>query len=201
MPSSHPIQCRCGQVRGLVQPTKPATRCVCYCKDCRAFARHLDAQADVLDAFGGTDVIQVPPAHVTLTHGQGSLACLRLTDKGMLRWYAACCNTPLGNTSADRRMSFVGLVHTCLRGAGASMDDSFGPVTTRTQVKSALGSPGFGSTGELGGIARVLGFVAKARLTGSYRKTPFFHAETGAPVVVPRVLSAAELVAAHNDGP
>lgn len=199
MPKSHPLRCRCGQVRGLVQPTAPATRCVCYCRDCRAFARHLGAQADVLDAFGGSEVIQVPAANVTFTQGQESLACLRLTHKGMLRWYAACCNTPIGNTMADRRMGFTGLVHTSLR--GASLDDSFGPVTMHTQVQSALGSPGFGSSGELAGIGRMLGFVAKALLTGAYRKSPFFDAKTGAPVAVPVVLSAAEHAAAHNDGP
>lgn len=37
-----------------------------------------------------------------------NLACLRLTDKGLLRWYSTCCQTPIGNTSANWKISFVG---------------------------------------------------------------------------------------------
>jgi len=65
----------------------------------------------ILDAQGGTDVVQTRPANLTFTHGQDTLACMRLTPKGLLRWYAACCNTPIGNTVANYRMPFVGLVH------------------------------------------------------------------------------------------
>jgi Family of unknown function (DUF6151) len=62
----------------------------------------------ILDVHGATDVIQTSPAQLTLTQGQEFLACMRLTEKGLLRWYAACCSTPIGNTLPNYRMSFVG---------------------------------------------------------------------------------------------
>jgi hypothetical protein len=40
---------------------------------------------------------------------------MSLSDKGMLRWYASCCNTPIGNTSRDFKVSHVGLLHNCLQ--------------------------------------------------------------------------------------
>jgi hypothetical protein len=41
-------------------------------------------------------------------------------------------------------------------------------------------------------ILRFLALVARARMDGSYRHTPFFAADTGLPVAVPKVLTPAE---------
>ena len=199
MTSSHSVQCRCGRLRGVLKPTRPSNRCICYCRDCRTFARHLGDPDKDLDKIGGSEIIQVPPANLSFTQGQEHLACLRLTEKGMLRWYASCCRTPIGNTTTDWRMSFVGLVHSCLRGADRSLDDSFGPVTMWTHVGGALGESNLRASGELGGIAGIAWFILKARLNGRYKKTPFFHADSGLPVASPHVLSQAELEAARRD--
>ena len=32
----------------------------------------------------------------------------------MIRWYAGCCKTPIGNTLENHKISFVGLLHNCL---------------------------------------------------------------------------------------
>jgi hypothetical protein len=125
---SHPLQCRCGVVQGTVSRPEIANRMVCYCRDCQAFAHFLGRAADILDEDGGSDVVQTPPANVVFTAGVDSLACMRLTERGLLRWYASCCNTPIGNTPPDFRMSFVGLVSTCLQSPTRSIEDSFGPV-------------------------------------------------------------------------
>jgi hypothetical protein len=46
------------------------------------------------------------------------------------------------------------------------------------------------------GVAKVMGWffrtTLKARLNGDYKLTPFFRADTGAPVVTPHVLSSEE---------
>ena len=57
------LRCRCGEVVGLVENAAPqkVNRVVCYCDDCQAFAHQL-GRADLLDAQGGTDIIQVAPA-------------------------------------------------------------------------------------------------------------------------------------------
>ncbi len=119
-------------------------------------------------------------------------------DAGMLRWYAACCNTPIGNTPLTPRVSFVGLIHSCLVGDAPSRQASFGPVTMVVGVKSALGNDKPRSAGLVSGIAKTMAMIIKARLSGAYRRSPFFNPDTGAPVVKPMVLTAAELAAAKS---
>ena len=41
--------------------------------------------------------------------GQHRIVGLRLTPKGLFRWYASCCNTPVGNTLTPA-IPFVGIV-------------------------------------------------------------------------------------------
>src|SRR5216683_8060072 len=154
---NHPLQCRCGTLKGYVAHSTRVNRCVCYCRDCQAFAHFLGRPSEILDAQGGTDVIQTRPANVTFAQGQDAFACMRLTERGLLRWYAACCNTPVGNTLSNFRVSFVGLVHSCLEGTGGSLDDSLGPVRARVNTKSAKGEVRTGSGGR---IAVLLPFIA-----------------------------------------
>ncbi len=189
---NHPLQCRCGTVKGYLSHTAGVNRCVCYCRDCQAFAHFLVKADEILDAQGGTDVVQTRPANLTFTQGQDALACMRLSPKGLLRWYAACCNTPIGNTVANYRVSFVGLVHSCLEGTGASLDESFGPVRARVNTKSAKGEVRSGSGGMISAILPFIVLVARPLIDGSYKRTPFFSADTGAPIVTPRVLSRSE---------
>ena len=189
---NHPLQCRCGALKGYVSDSAGVNRCVCYCSDCQAFAHFLGRPSEILDAQGGTDVIQTRPANVTFTQGAEGLACMRLTEKGLLRWYAACCNTPIGNTLANVRVSFVGLVHSCLEGAGGSLDTYFGPVRAYVNTKSAKGEVRSSSIAMISVILRFIAMVARARIDGSYKRTPFFSADTGAPIVTPKVLSRGE---------
>src|ERR1700730_9313253 len=138
---NHPLQCRCGTLKGYVVHSAGVNRCVCYCSDCQAFAHFLGRPGEILDAQGGTDVVQTRPANVIFTQGQEALACMRLTPKGLLRWYAACCNTPIGNTLATPKLSFIGLAHTCLETPDNPIYQSFGPVRTWVNGASARGDP------------------------------------------------------------
>jgi hypothetical protein len=117
---------------------------------------------------------------------------MRLTEKGLVRWYAACCNTPLGNTLANFKVSFVGLIHSCLDNGGRSLDDSFGPIRMRVNTKGAKSELPSNTLAEIGGIMRIVGMLLRARLNGSYRRTVFFSPDTGAPVAAPKVLSREE---------
>jgi Family of unknown function (DUF6151) len=189
---THQLQCRCGTLRGFVSPSHGVNRCVCYCRDCQAFAHFLGRANEILDASGGTDVIQARAANVVFTEGREALACMRLTPNGMLRWYSTCCKTPVGNTTANSKVSFVGLVHTCLEGAGPTLDDSFGPVQAYVNTQSAKGGQKSNPLALVAVILRVVGIVARARIDGSYRRSPFFSADTGAPIVAPKVLSPGE---------
>ncbi len=173
---------------------------LCYCADCQAFARFLGRDGDILDARGGSDVIQVLPKDITFTAGAPALACIRLTAKGLLRWYAACCNTPIGNTLASPSISFIGLLHSCVGGPGDALEASFGPVRAWVNTDGASGVPKPQAAGMARTVFWFLATAVRARLNGSYRLSPFFDAGTGAPVVVPRVLSAAEYAAARPTG-
>ncbi|HTO65548.1 MAG TPA: DUF6151 family protein, partial [Bradyrhizobium sp.] len=77
------VRCRCGEVRGVVTDPSPRTvnRVVCYCDDCQAYAHQL-GRADLLDAKGGSDIVQLAPATLRFTRGQERIAGLRLSPKG-----------------------------------------------------------------------------------------------------------------------
>jgi uncharacterized protein DUF6151 len=111
LPLDLPLRCRCGHVRGIASAVSSSTggRVLCYCKDCQAFARFLE-RADVLDAAGGTDIFQMPPGRVNLTAGMDAVRCLRLSNRGVYRWYTDCCRTPIGNI-AGPRVPLIGVIH------------------------------------------------------------------------------------------
>jgi Family of unknown function (DUF6151) len=191
----HPIQCTCGALRGELRPSHRVNRLVCYCADCQAYARFLGRADEILDAQGGTEVVHVAPRDVEFLDGIERLACMRLTDRGILRWYAACCRTPIGNTLASYRRPFVGLVHTCVRtDSEGSLEGFFGPVQARVNTGSALGHPKPVANGLPTALMRVAITMIRERTGGGYRHSPFFRA-TGEPVAVPRVLSATERAA------
>ncbi len=166
----HPLQCRCGHLKGLVDRPRTANRVVCYCSDCQAFAQWLGHEGDILDESGGSDVIQTLPRNVTFTQGAESLQCVRLTSKGLVRWYAACLESPT-----------------------QSLDASFGPVRAWVNTTSAKGQPKPKARGVSTVVFWFFSTTAKARINGDYKRTPFFHADTGALIVTPQVLSAEEL--------
>ena len=194
---SHPLQCRCGTLKGFVENPKSGNRVICYCKACQAFAHYLGRAQDVLDERGGSDVIQMLPKNIAFTQGIQVLACMRLTDKGLLRWYASCCNTPIGNTLATPKMSFIGLLHSCVEFADWPLENAFGAVRGWVNTKSAKGNPKprqvVGPT-----IGWFITQVSRARFNGDYKDTPFFRVETGTPVVSPRVLSREEHASVMN---
>ena len=107
------LKCRCGEVSGSATDVTPSsgTRVVCCCSDCQAFAVYLGAQSDTLDDFGGTEIFQLTQSQFVIDQGMDKLRSMRLTKKGLLRWYTGCCNTPIGNT-ITAKMPLVGVIHT-----------------------------------------------------------------------------------------
>jgi hypothetical protein len=190
---AHPLRCRCGTMQGHVAaPDQAMARGVCYCRDCRAYAHFLGRADDVLDLQGGTDVIATHPQHVVINQGLDALACMSMSPRGLLRWYASCCRTPIGNTSRNPKTAYVGLVHTCLEGAGVPIERSFGPVTLRLNVASAASPVAERSRSVFGSMVRFVGTIFGARIGGSYKRSPFFDAASGMPVLTPHVLTKAE---------
>lgn len=186
------LQCRCGAVRGTARDVAPKTtnRCVCYCKDCQAFAHFLGRADEVLDAHGGTEILQMSQAKVSFSAGAEQLAAVRLTANGMIRWCACCCNTPIGNTLSGG-MPFIGVIRAFI---AESSPAALGPLRGRANKQSAKGDRGAIPNDGLPlplMVVRILVLMAGWRLRGDHRRSPLFDA-VGQPQVVPRVLGAAE---------
>jgi hypothetical protein len=137
------LACRCGEVRGVLRDAAPRSvnRIICYCDDCQAYLHHL-GRTDLLDEHGGTEIIQVAPSTMELRSGTDQLAAMRLSAKGMTRWYSACCRTPLGNT-LSAAVPFIGIPHGLFRGAAdeATRDEVFGSPRSRLLARYAIGTP------------------------------------------------------------
>jgi Family of unknown function (DUF6151) len=188
---AHLLQCRCGELAGEVDPTAAVNRCTCYCLSCRAFPRVLGCAERVLDARGGTDIVQTSPQSVRITRGREHLACVRLKPDGTMRWYAGCCETLIGNTVMNYRVSFVGLIHDCLRDPARTLDESFGPSLGGVFTTFAIGEPKPELINRVGATWRIGRMMLKARVSGAYKTTPFYSTD-GKPVAEPRVLTAEE---------
>lgn len=188
-----PVRCKCGALQGVLGNLRSANRVVCYCHDCQAFAHVLGDAGNILDARGGSDIVQALPKNLTFTAGSDKLACLRLTRKGLLRWYAACCHTPIGNTLATPKLSFIGLLHVCLDSTAISLDEAFGPAEARVHTRGAIGEPKPREVGKGKMSGWLIRTAFRARFNGDYKHTPLFRPDTGAPIVTPRVLSGPEL--------
>ena len=182
------LRCRCGALQGNVDPQRVFARAVCYCKDCQAFARFLGSPDQILDGQGGTEIAAFLPAAIQFTAGMEKLACMSLSDKGLLRWYASCCRTPIGNTPRDRKMPYVGLIRACLPG----IDESFGPLKIAINASSATGEVKGTPLATFLGVIRIMRKVIAARLRGRGKENPFFAPGSGAPVRMPQVLTLAE---------
>lgn len=185
----HRLQCQCGALRGEISGKGTSSRVICYCSDCRAFANFLDRAIDVLDEQGGTEIVQVAQPRVALTQGREHLAAVRLSEKGTVRWYAACCNTPIGNTLANPKVSFIGLIHSPLD--HSRLDQDFGSKVAQVNVASAIGTPKPEQQRLFSTILRFIWIILSARVGGTYRRSPFFN-QDGDLVVSPRILTTEE---------
>lgn len=188
----HPLRCRCGTLQGLVTQPGVGVRARCYCRDCQAYAGWFGPDASILDAAGGTEVVAMLPSRIRFTAGGEALACLSLSPRGILRWYAGCCRTPVGNTPRSRGVPYLGLMVACLA-IEPPIESAFGPVRMATNRASARRPvPRAGPLGGVTALAAPTAAMLTARLGGGYRINPFFDAASGVPVREPQVLSRAE---------
>jgi hypothetical protein len=196
----HQLQCQCGLVRAEVDCRGTHNRLICYCTDCRAFGRFVvglretaansGSDHPILDAQGGTELIQVAQSKLRFLQGEDQLLAVRLTEQGMIRWYTRCCHTPIGNTMASRGGAFIGLIHSCLTHPQLNAD--FGDKVAQLNTNTALGTPKPQQHGLFRVISSFLWLLISERVSGRYLQSPLFNAD-GLPRSVPRVLNAAEV--------
>lgn len=193
-PTDIAVSCSCGKVRGTIRDVTPRScnHVVCLCDDCQAYIGFL-GNAGILDANGGTEIVQVGHNQVNINEGREHVACIRLSDKGMFRWYASCCNTPLANTLGPKSV-FAGVVSACLRtpANGARIEHVIGPIKERVQGKFGKGElpPDTRQTVSASMILWTARNLARWWWKGANNPSTFFT--DGRPCVPPRVLGAEE---------
>lgn len=136
------------------------------CWDCQAFAHYLGRVDQMLDSSRGTEIIPVHPARVHFIQGSDKLACVRLSDDGLRRWYTTCCKTPVANTHPKNRLPFAGMHRSILDFSG---DELLGPIYARINGKNSHGA--FKAT------LATLRFLAIGIIQGLNVPWPFPHAQ------------------------
>ncbi len=187
-------RCKCGEVRGRLRGASPQTvnHMTCYCDDCQAFAHHL-GRADLLDEHGGSVIVQVAPRSLTFDRGADRIEGVRLSPKGLYRFYASCCKTPVGNTPGPS-IPFIGITDELLRGAAdVRFEDVFGRSRAGTLEKFAIGTPsGTSRRDQLRMLAHVLPLLLGWKLRGRGWPHPFFDQKTKEPRAPVSILPATE---------
>jgi hypothetical protein len=197
---SHPLrfQCQCGGLHGQLAHPRRAIRGICYCKDCRAYANYLGVQAQTHDALGGAEFVATQAGNVAFPHGVGNLACLSLSAKGALRWYARCCGAPVANTFRHWRVPYVSLLRSSLTAAHPdAYERAFSQPPMRFNTASALQAPPPAALKTYAPLAGFLSRLIAASVSGAHRATPFFTPPLGEPAVPVEVLTQAERARAY----
>jgi hypothetical protein len=193
-----PVRCQCGAIQGTLHNVSPSTtqHLTCHCDDCRTFIRHIGRADDLLTAHGGITVVQTSPPCLTIEQGIEHVGCIRLSPKGLLRWYATCCNTPLANMLDKPGLPFIGVQRCTLPDDAESI---LGP-STGIQGRFATGDR---STLQAHNTAPMVVFVRTAYrlgvnvLRGQARPSPF-HKPDGSFITTPTVLSKDQRNAARD---
>jgi len=185
------LKCKCGAVEGQIRDVSAnsGTRAVCHCKDCQAFAHYLGRADDILTKEGGTEVYQIYPCQLQITKGEAQLHSMRLTPKGLLRWYTDCCKTPVGSTIASH-VAFIGVNHLLINDK-AALEQTCGPVRYYVQGQYASGKPAGVTLSEkfpLKLIVRTIVKLLLGRLRGKARPNVLFQAN-GKPISKPVIVS------------
>ncbi|MDO3388340.1 DUF6151 family protein [Gilvimarinus sp. SDUM040013] len=178
MSNSVDLKCFCGQVSGSLEIVPSASFHVhCLCCDCQSYARFLKNQERILDEHGGSELFQTYPSLMKITAGAEHIAGVQLAPKGIYRWYASCCNTPVANTLGKASVPFVGVSvkFMCFANEQEKLS-ALGPVTLKAFGKYAVDEmpkdahprfpPSF--------LPKILWFMFKGKIGGKNKPSPFF---------------------------
>lgn len=184
------LQCRCGAVKGKIKNIQKGSgnRIVCYCEDCQRFAKQCSHSDDILDEFGGTEILQINLSAIEIDKGIENIACLKLKEKGMIRWYTTCCKTPVANT-VGMNLPFAGVIHSFFD-REQELDRAIGPIIAAMSIKSAIVPVSDNIFKMKAGPITMIKMIVKLlswKFSGKRYPNPFFT-DTGEPVSEPRIL-------------
>jgi hypothetical protein len=190
--SDLPFACDCGTVTGTLRVgANEGDHVICHCTDCQDLTRYLGHAERLLDAYGGTLLYQTRCARMRLDTGRERLACLHLTDAPTLRWYAACCRTPLFNTFKNGKLPFITILTAACDPARRA--EIFGPPRGHLFTQDAIGDASH--LPKMGTPTLMRRFFVRALkdiVSGDRRRSPLFDAKTLEPIAPPRRLTAEE---------
>ena len=197
MASDLSFACDCGTVTGTLRVTAgEGDHVVCHCTDCQNLTHHLD-HAQLLDAHGGTPLYQTRCARMRIDTGREQLACLHLTDAPTLRWYAACCRTPLFNSFKNGKLPFITILTAACD--PARREQIFGQPRGHLFTQDAIGDASH--LPKMGTPTLMRRFFVRAMkdiLSGDRRKAALFDAKTLEPVATPHRLTGEERQALNH---
>ena len=185
--------CECGAVSGTLLGAGPdqGDHVICHCTDCQDLTHYLGHAGRVLDDHGGTSLYQSRCARMRIDTGRDRLACIHMTDKPTLRWYASCCGMPLFNSYANGRIPYITTqVAACDPSARAALlGPPLGHLFTQDGIGDTSALPKM-SMGRL--MRRFFPRMVRDMISGDRRRCALFDAATLAPIAPPRRLTGAE---------
>jgi hypothetical protein len=183
------ISCDCGSfVANLISfPKNTPGRLVCYCDDCQAYATKLK-RTDILDQFGGTEVIPAYPNEIEVIQGLDKLKCYRLTEHGTYRWATSCCNSPLVNIRPG--FPWAGIIHTAYTNQNPDALSELGDIRCRIYGKYAREGAPFNISETIAFRDKliVMPFILKGKILGKDKNSPFFGSDNKTPICEPEIL-------------
>ena len=147
-----------------------------------------------MDEHGGIEIVQVASGNVSLSKGLGNVKALRLTKRGVIRFYAGCCGTPLFSTAPAESWPVSGMPVAVLDADAAARERVFGPIEF-VPFKSGMLGTAPKRKGVLRQMARVLGQMKAAKRMGR-AGSPVW--KDGRPIVEPVLITEAERARAYR---
>jgi hypothetical protein len=183
------IRCECSSFTAKMNNLAEATPglIVCYCRDCQAYLKKL-SRTDLLDRNGGTEILPVYPRNIEFVTGSEYLKCNLLSERGLHRWSAKCCNTPIANTKSG--FPWAGIISHCLKLSEkeneSTLDNELGPIRCRVMAKYALRKPKNASQKiHIRDFAILLPFIFLGFIKMKQKHSPFYLESSKDPLSSP----------------
>jgi len=184
------ISCECGKFKADLTgfPGNTPGRLVCYCNACRSFLEKIN-RTDLLDEFGGTEIIPAYPAEIEIIHGKDNLKCNWLTEAGTYRWTTTCCNSPIVNTKGV--FPWAGIYHSAYTNENSSALDQLGKVRCRVFGRDALAGAPFKISDSIKfkDMLKVAPFIIRGKIQKKGHNSPFLDSDNLTPICTPELLS------------
>ncbi|WP_371227488.1 DUF6151 family protein [Roseovarius sp. 2305UL8-3] len=184
----HTRRCGATHLRVDVPGASAGTRAICYCKDCQTAAQLHGDGADMLSPAGGSDIWQTTPDRIKIVKGAEHLKVIRLSPKGLMRWHAGCCGTPMFNTLPNLKLPFIGMI--LRQSARSDADAVYGKLRCHASTEGVR--PGAGASTRDKGFKRagfdVLQRMLAAWLSGRSKDTPLIGKD-GKPIAPVEVIT------------